>query len=99
VSFSPIPSLNVNLRERWRSSLRPNLTTTQYYNVDVASVAYTDLNLGYKVPGWGGDHEIFLNVQNLFDKAPPVYGGGDLGWTYQDDPIGRYVTVGVRGKF
>jgi iron complex outermembrane receptor protein len=100
VTLTPLANLSVNVRERWRSALGYTLTpTTQFYNLKVASVGYTDLGVSYKVPSFGGGGELFLNVTNLLNKAPPVYGGGDTGWTYQDDLVGRYVTVGVRGKF
>ena len=50
---------------------------------------------------FGGEQEIFLNALNVFDKLPPVFGGttGGNAYTYLDDTIGRYITVGIRGKF
>ena len=72
---------------------------------NVASVAYTNLNVSYAIPKLKGV-TLFLNVRNLFDKQPPPAGltnqglpgiSGD-GWALGDDVVGRYFTVGVRGR-
>jgi outer membrane receptor protein involved in Fe transport len=54
--------------------------------------------------GFAGDTQIFLTVQNLFDKIPPpsaYYGSGtSAGYYYEfvDNPVGRYFTLGFRMK-
>jgi outer membrane receptor protein involved in Fe transport len=98
-TFQPVANLNVNVNERWRSSLRATPDVPTYYDVHVDAVAYTDLDVSYHVQAFGGEHDLYLHVQNLFDKAPPPFGNNNVGYSFGDDPIGRYVTVGVRGKF
>ena len=101
--------VSLGISERWRSKLDYTGDPTQIVSSPrVPSVAYTNLNLAFDAP-WGGDHtaQFFVNVQNLFNKQPPPVAGiqsngavGTFGgFAYGDDPIGRYFTVGVRGKF
>jgi len=53
--------------------------------------------------GW----QLFVDMQNMFDKDPPFYNGntnGILGgaWGYNgfvSNPIGRLTTLGLRMKF
>ena len=79
---------------------------TQVERGDVASVAYTDMNLSYALPNRPG-LTVFVNVRNLLDQAPPHAGrvlsdqpgGTGDGYSIGDDPIGRYFTFGVRGRF
>ena len=43
--------------------------------------------------------EVYLGVDNVFDKNPPVnYFGSDLGSAYYDN-IGRFMYMGVNYKF
>jgi outer membrane receptor protein involved in Fe transport len=69
-------------------------------------VAYTDFTItGFR--GKDKGKQIYLSVQNLFDKQPPAYVisafSGTPGFQYPsvvgDDVIGRYFTVGARFKF
>jgi iron complex outermembrane receptor protein len=68
-----------------------------------------DLHLSYDFAGiLPGSMQGFVDVSNLFDRAPPfensqtaasnsaVVGGYDA---FTGNPIGRVVTVGIRGKF
>lgn len=67
-----------------------------------------DLNMRYNfeggvVDGW----QVYLDVQNLFDKDPPFYNGNTSGilggaWGYNgfvSNPLGRIVSLGLRAKF
>jgi outer membrane receptor protein involved in Fe transport len=99
VNFDLFPSWSVNLDERWRSSLNPSSDPTQFYNIRVASVGYTDIDLSHKMQAFRSDLQVFLHVQNLFDKMPPVFANNNTAYSFGDDPVGRYVTIGVRGKF
>ena len=72
----------------------------------VGSMTTIDLNLSYKLADKGPlkSAQLFLDVTNLFDKAPPfvnVYGiNGASGYDANNaNPIGRVVTVGLRTKF
>jgi len=102
--FDLTDSLHVNLRERWRAALRQHGTATLNFAIgDIPAVAYTDLNLTYDVTK---QVNVYLNVQNLFDKKPPVFAstGGQSqmnylgGFAQGDDIEGRYFTLGARMK-
>lgn len=94
--------------ERWRSAIsRSADPSVVFADGKVASVAYTDLTLKYR-PSFGiKSTEVFLSVQNLFNKAAPLYtppgqslpGWGGFPSLYRDDSIGRYFTVGMSAQF
>jgi outer membrane receptor protein involved in Fe transport len=104
---------SIDIMERWRSSLRQSTNEEEnsgpgtYYAIPrVPSVAYTDLTFTAFL-GKDKDKQLFLSVQNVFDKQPPAYViagfSGTPGFQYPsvvgDDVIGRYFTVGGRFKF
>lgn len=106
VNFSS-PSFAVDIQERWRSSLNWDANRAPVYSMPkVAAVAYTDLTLSF-YPGQDKGRQIYLSVQNLFDKQSPVYAvpGQAATPAFQypastgDDILGRYFTVGARFKF
>lgn len=76
-----------------------------YADPKIGSVFYTDLTVSYKVPAYRDGLELFLTVNNLFDRDPPlVYGtttpGRDLSTeTSLYDTNGRQFTAGVRFQF
>ncbi len=82
----------------------PALATT---GQKVKSLWTSNLNLNYRVAAVKGELDVFLNVQNLFNKKPPpanFYGtmantGQFGGWATSDDIVGRYYTAGARYKF
>jgi hypothetical protein len=46
-----------------------------------------------------GDDEVYLHVQDLFNTDPPFY-NSTLGYdSYNANPIGRIIEVGIRGKW
>lgn len=103
--YQPIRNLSVDVMERWRSSLAWTGDPTQIVSTPrIPSVAYTDLNLAYLFAGSDSTTEVYMNVQNLFNKQPPPAAflgangnpGGFGGFVFGDDPMGTYVTVGVR---
>lgn len=98
---------SIDLQERWRSSLEWDSTRSIVFAIpDVPSVAYTDVTFT-AYPGQDKSKQIFLSIQNLFDKNPPPYlTAGTSGTpafsfpaTSGDDILGRYFTVGARIKF
>jgi iron complex outermembrane receptor protein len=106
ISYSN-PVFAIDIQERWRSSLRQDPDPTLVYAIPkVPAVAYTDLTLTGFI-GKDKSKQIYLSVQNLFDKQPPVYVisgfSGTPAFQYPavtgDDVIGRYFTVGARFKF
>jgi outer membrane receptor protein involved in Fe transport len=97
----------VDVQERWRSSLRRDTDPTLVFaDGKVPSVAYTDVTLTAYL-GKDKGRQIYLSVQNLFDKQPPAYtvsaSAGTPAFQFPavtgDDVIGRYFTVGARFKF
>jgi outer membrane receptor protein involved in Fe transport len=97
---------SVDLQERWRSSLKWDTNPNLVYAIpDVSSVAYTDVTLTGNL-GRDRNIQLFLSVQNAFDKDPPVYltsgTSGTPAFSFPavsgDDVIGRYYTAGVRIK-
>ncbi len=64
-----------------------------------------DLNLNYTpMPDdpFGGTlsgSQLFVDIQNVFDKAPVFYNGFTGYDGYTGNPIGRLVTFGFRTKF
>jgi iron complex outermembrane receptor protein len=72
--------------------------------VDVPSYTTFDLNLRQSIKGAGafGMREMIftINVQNLFDRQPPVVLNGALAFDPQVASIlGRYASVGLRAKW
>jgi outer membrane receptor protein involved in Fe transport len=62
---------------------------------------YWDTRLGYRIPMGEGELELFGNVQNLFDRDPPLVLLQGIGAQSAGgyDQIGRRYTVGVNLKF
>ena len=68
-----------------------------------------DLHLQYELRGEGflRGSQIYVDVQNLFDKDPPFYNGNTSGilggaWGYNgfvSNPLGRLISIGIRAKF
>jgi outer membrane receptor protein involved in Fe transport len=107
VRYKPTDSLTLDLMHRWRSSLGLTPDPTAVSIGRVKSAQYTTINVGYRVLAASHPLDLFLNVQNLFDKEPPpanfngtagspgLFGGFPIG----DDPIGRYYTAGLKYQF
>ncbi len=106
--YAVTDAFTVDLMQRWRSALKHSTDPTQVW-VDnhIDTFTTTTVNLAYKARGMPGQPEFFLNVQNLFDAAPPPTAffaavgipGQFVGFPIGDDPVGRYYTGGVRLKF
>lgn len=70
----------------------------------VKPVFYTDATVSYKVPAFDGNIEMFMTVNNLFDKQPPLIPGTIPGLNLPTiisvyDTVGRAFTFGTRFKF
>ena len=70
----------------------------------VKPVWYTDATISYRLPSLGGTTELFLTVNNLFDKDPPLIPGTLPGLNLPTiislyDTVGRAFTFGARAKF
>jgi len=68
----------------------------------VAADDTIDLHVAYDFPqqqGWISGTQIYVDVQNLFDKAPPFYNSA-VGYDYYEgNPLGRVVSAGLRKDF
>ena len=84
------------------------VATTDNPTIDnnfIAGATYFDANVTYKMKTDAGDYSVFLTVQNLFDKDPPVvplnggllYAGRATNVTLFDI-LGRVFRAGVRIK-
>jgi iron complex outermembrane recepter protein len=98
---------SIDLLERWRSSEKQSGDPTLVFDIPaIPSVAYTDMTLGYEFGVKRSTAKVYLSVQNLFDKSPPIYAnqavastpGFGFPATIGDDIVGRYFTLGVRLK-
>lgn len=49
--------------------------------------------------GWASGLQVYVDVQNMFDKAPPFYNVAAGYDNFAANPIGRVVSVGARKKF
>ncbi|MBB3953771.1 TonB-dependent receptor plug domain-containing protein [Novosphingobium sediminicola] len=105
--FNVTSDFTIDVMERFRSGLSWNADPTFIYSeAPIKPAAYTNLTLTHKVRTAAGNGDVFLTVQNLFDRAPsigsqPAWGaipGLFTAWPNGDDPIGRYFTLGVRMK-
>ncbi|MBU3077385.1 TonB-dependent receptor domain-containing protein [Sphingomonas quercus] len=99
--------LSVFVTERWQSKQHPSDPAISFdLRPDIPAYSYTDISFNYRIR-LGDDNTIspFVSIQNLFNKQPPLIGGQNNvpGLYYPTgqgfDVIGRYFTVGVKGKF
>jgi iron complex outermembrane receptor protein len=108
--YSPIERLTIDWQTRWRSELHHDADPTQVFAPPnkVAAASYSNINLAYRFSSPSrGQADLYLNVQNVFDKQPPGSAFSGLqtgpgrfgGFVIGDDPIGRYYALGVRYKF
>jgi iron complex outermembrane receptor protein len=95
-------ALSVGTQARWRSGMERNADPTIVFIADrIPSFTVADLNASYKLKLGGKNLELFVSVQNVFDKlAQPFSSLAGQGTVVPgDDIIGRYFTAGVRGSF
>ncbi|RVU03207.1 TonB-dependent receptor [Novosphingobium umbonatum] len=97
----PTNWMTTDLRARWRSGYRYNPDQSTYFAQAVPAAMWLDTSVTFKLPD-SDRYQLFFNVQNLLDKAPPPYQTGILpgqGFVPGDDFIGRYFLAGVRVKY
>jgi len=100
-----------SIQERWISSgilnatfNAPGLSNTTVNDNTVDGAFYTNLRLGFEGEMNDTGYEIFLNVTNLFDEAPPLapsfgFTGSSHTNTSLFDTIGRRYNLGVNVRF
>ncbi len=109
--YAVTDSFTVSLMQRGRNSMKviavaaglPEKVLVHPYD---PSTSFTNLTLSYTPHTSFGKTELYLNVQNLFNKEPDVYYAGansspGVGLTgffppNGDDIVGRYYTAGLR---
>lgn len=96
----------IYLQERFIGSGNVDNTFTPAIIADnhVPAVWYTDLTLRANITQSSDKLQVFLTVNNLFNKQPPIvpsipYGGYRATNFSLYDVVGRYVTFGVSAKF
>ncbi len=99
----PVDGVNIDASFRWRKSLGVNANQNWSYRVPAYGIV--NLNVSWDVISDGAKRvQVFGNVSNLFNHAPPLLPGtgipGGFGqWPIGDDWIGQYFTGGVRFRF
>ena len=68
---------------------------------EVKSGNFFDFHLAYDFQGEGmtRDLQLFMDVNNVFDKAPPFYNNNNGYDQFSGNPIGRLIAVGARKKW
>ena len=84
------------------------LDATRIEGIDIndnttPAVFYTNVTATYNLNLGGGKQQIYVSVANLFDRDPPLSPPPVTTFTTAAssayDPIGRYITAGVRVSF
>ncbi|MBC2667121.1 TonB-dependent receptor [Novosphingobium flavum] len=99
--------IGIDLMERWHDGLKISGVATDIFapgQGETSGWATTNLNLTYDTQMMGGKATMYFNVQNIFDRHPPIgaytangtRAGLRDGFPVGDSPMGRYFTVGVR---
>lgn len=98
--------LTVNLQQRYIGKIQRSLQSNIIYlDNTIPAVTYYNLAASYKLTVAGRDIEIFGNINNLFNKQPPlvpyINSPGLIYPTLQTlyDVVGRYYTGGIRVVF
>ena len=94
------------VQERFISAAK--LDATRIEGIDIndnstPAVFYTNVTATYNLHMGGGKQQVYLSVANLFDRDPPLSPPPVTTFTTAAssayDPIGRYITAGVRISF
>ena len=96
----------LNIQNNWLSSFSQQTLASQVYaNPDrIASFDTVDATISRKIDFDKGHANIYLSVQNLTNRQPPLYtfntggfAGGFYPAAYNESAMGRYFTIGIRG--
>ena len=99
-----IADWTVGLQDNWMSGYSQVTQDGQVWaRPHVRPFNSMDLNLQWKWQALGADLSAYFTVQNLFNSKPDlVPAGGSVGLFYPvpngEDIMGRYLTLGIRGK-
>lgn len=101
--------LGIFLQERYLGASKKGVDTPWIDGVDIAdsnlpAVFYTDLTVKYDLGIGSGKQQLFVSVQNVFNRLPP-FGAYSTSSSFASSPsaaydsVGRYFTAGVRMTF
>ncbi len=101
--------IGIFVQERYLGKAKKGVDTAFIDGVDIAdsdlpAVFYTNLTVNYDLGVGGGKQQLFVSVQNVFNRLPP-FGAYSNSSSFASspngayDPIGRYFTAGVRATF
>lgn len=108
IRFRPLEDVTVDIVQRWRSAMKLGGDPSQVWASNhMASYGTTSFNVAFDFALGAGDAQVFLNVDNAFDRNPPpgAFSGNGTraglrdGFALGDDPRGRYFSVGLRVNF
>lgn len=98
--------LSLFVQERFISAAKLRADWVEGVDVNInhtPAVFYTNVTGTYNLHLGGGNQQIYLSVANLFDRDPPLSPPPVTTFTTAAssayDPIGRYMTMGVRVSF
>jgi iron complex outermembrane receptor protein len=102
-----IEGFNFFLQERYIAPSLMDATKVEgvYTNNNhIPAVYYTDLTVSYKLDALGSSNELYLTVNNLFDRDPPTDVSPPTSFAQPTnravyDGIGQYFNFGIRFKF
>jgi iron complex outermembrane receptor protein len=95
----------LNLQNNWLSGFSQAAQASEVFaNPNIASFDTVDATISRKFELNKGSVNVYLSVQNLANKQPPLYtfntggfAGGFYPAAYNESAMGRYVTIGIRG--
>jgi len=99
-------ALALDVLQRWRDAMKLSGVPGEVWsNNRLEAFGTTNVTLTYKAPV-RFETELFLSIQNLFDATPPTGGftgngtraGLRDGYAIGDNPLGRYLTIGLRAR-
>ncbi|MBB3953798.1 TonB-dependent receptor [Novosphingobium sediminicola] len=105
LSYAPSDNWLIRLQNRYRGAMRQHGDSSLVFSTGpVRSTTYFDINVQHTINRWA---TAFINVQNLFNKAPAVFAstGGSTqmnylgGFAQGDDIEGRHISFGIRTRF
>lgn len=101
-----VDAFSLFVQERFISAAKLDATRVEGIDINdnsTPAVFYTNVTGTYNLALGGGKQQIYVSVANLFDRAPPLSPPPVTTFTTAAssayDPIGRYITAGVRMSF
>jgi iron complex outermembrane receptor protein len=101
---TPIQGLGISVDWRYLGSVNVDTGATGTADSHIPAYNYFDLSTQWRVKS---RYTFRVGVTNIFDKDPPIIGGGELTGTFGNgntfpqiyDALGRYIFMGVTADF